>query len=163
MTIIHPKDIYHLHIPIGSMGLVYLPTCGWFVWVNVDIPYMFPIGIICSHPGRWTHGTYSHLLWKERKMIWTKPPQNYVPAVNLQGCILSQKNGPPLAAKTGLKNLPIRSRSDRSSQLHDAHGRCDLGLHSGLWSRTGEGELKTRWWFQIFLFPSLPGEDSHFD
>ena len=22
----------------------------------------------------------------ERKMIWTKPPGNYVPAVNLQGC-----------------------------------------------------------------------------
>ena len=26
MTIFHPKDIYHIHIPIGSMGLVYLPT-----------------------------------------------------------------------------------------------------------------------------------------
>ena len=25
----------------------------------------------------------------ERKMIWTKPPGNYVPAVNLQGCILA--------------------------------------------------------------------------
>ena len=26
--------------------------------------------------------------WKARKMIWTKPPGNYVPAVNLQGCIM---------------------------------------------------------------------------
>ena len=24
--------------------------------------------------------------WKERKIIWSKPPGNYVPAVNLQGC-----------------------------------------------------------------------------
>ena len=24
--------------------------------------------------------------WKERKMIWTKPPWNYVPALNLRGC-----------------------------------------------------------------------------
>ena len=30
--------------------------------------------------------TYSHHPWKERKMIWTKPPWGHVPAVNLQGC-----------------------------------------------------------------------------
>ena len=38
------------------------------------------------HPGRLTAGTYSHHPCKERKMIWTKPPGNYVPAVNLHGC-----------------------------------------------------------------------------
>ena len=36
------------------------------------------------HPGRWAWNLQiSHL---ERNMIWTKPPWNYVPAVNLQGC-----------------------------------------------------------------------------
>jgi len=39
------------------------------------------------HPGRWTAGTYSPQPWKERKLIWTKPPGNYVPAVNLQGSL----------------------------------------------------------------------------
>ena len=41
------------------------------------------------HPGRFSHGTkksITHL--EERKMIWTKPPENCVPAVNLQGCML---------------------------------------------------------------------------
>ena len=37
------------------------------------------------HPGRLTAGTYSHHPWKERKMIWTKPPGNYVPAIILPG------------------------------------------------------------------------------
>ena len=30
-------------------------------------------------PGRLTAGPYSHHPWKERNMIWTKPPENYVP------------------------------------------------------------------------------------
>ena len=38
------------------------------------------------HPGRLTAGTNSHHPWKEWKMIWTKPPGNYVQNVNLQGC-----------------------------------------------------------------------------
>ena len=42
-------------------------------------------------PGRWTAGSYSHHPWKERNMIWTKPPGNYVPAVNLQGCTYSRR------------------------------------------------------------------------
>ena len=38
------------------------------------------------HPGRLTWNLQiTHL---ERNMIWTKPPGNYVPAVNLQGCNL---------------------------------------------------------------------------
>ena len=41
---------------------------------------------IIIHPGGLTTGTYSHHPWKERKMIWTKPPWGHVPAVNLQGC-----------------------------------------------------------------------------
>ena len=53
--------------PSGSGGL--------FFWVLGKV----------VHPGRWTAGTYSHHPWKERKMIWTKPPGNYVQNVNLQG------------------------------------------------------------------------------
>ena len=36
--------------------------------------------------------TYSHHPWKARKMIWSKPPGNYVPAVNLQGCTFLETN-----------------------------------------------------------------------
>ena len=32
-------------IPIGSMGLVYLPTFGWFFVVNVGLPYMDHMGL----------------------------------------------------------------------------------------------------------------------
>ena len=40
--------------------------------------------IITVHPGRLTWNLQiTHL---DRKMIWTKPPGNYVPAVNLPGC-----------------------------------------------------------------------------
>ena len=35
--------------------------------------------IIWPDPGRLTAGTYSHHPWKERKMIWTKPPWGHVP------------------------------------------------------------------------------------
>ena len=40
-------------------------------------------------PGRLTAGSPTNHAWKERKevMIWTKPPGNDVPAVNLQGCM----------------------------------------------------------------------------
>ena len=30
--------------------------------------------VLTLHPGRWTAGSYSHHPWKERNMIWTKPP-----------------------------------------------------------------------------------------
>ena len=33
-----------------------------------------------------TAGSPTNHPWKERKIIWSKPPGNYVPAVNLQGC-----------------------------------------------------------------------------
>ena len=38
------------------------------------------------HPGRLMAGTYNHNPFLTRKMISTKPPGNYVPAVNLQAC-----------------------------------------------------------------------------
>ena len=41
------------------------------------------------HPERLMAGTYKSPIYIERKMIGTKPPWNYVPAVNLPGCILN--------------------------------------------------------------------------
>ena len=63
------------------------PSCHWTCGLSAKSRWapMVPRWIV--HPWRLTAGTYSHHPWKERKMIWTKPPGNYVPAVNLQGCI----------------------------------------------------------------------------
>ena len=38
------------------------------------------------HPRRLTAGSPTAITHFGRKMIWTKPPWNYVPAVSLQGC-----------------------------------------------------------------------------
>ena len=75
-----------------------LVVCGPVVWHSNRPPKPLaelkrpPSNI---HPGRFSHGTkksITHL--EERKMIWTKPPENCVPAVNLQGCMLLAKSTP---------------------------------------------------------------------
>ena len=38
--VIHMKCIIHESIPIGSMGLVYLPAFGWFLMVNLPVPWI---------------------------------------------------------------------------------------------------------------------------
>ena len=65
----------------------------WNIWImrpstvprwELPVPLLRDIWHIGGYfernpPGRLTAGTYSHNPWKERKMIWTKPPENYVP------------------------------------------------------------------------------------
>ena len=49
---------------LWRLGRTWATTCS-----SVIVPLLLAL-----HPGRLTAGTYSHHLWKERNMIWTKPP-----------------------------------------------------------------------------------------
>ena len=53
-----------------------------------------PSSSMRKHPGRLTAGTYSHHTLKRKENdLFTKPPGNYVPAVNLQRCICTPMSG----------------------------------------------------------------------
>ena len=53
--------------------------------IKIESRCFFTKCMTSIHPGRLTAETYSHHPWKERNIIWNKPPWGHVPAVNLQG------------------------------------------------------------------------------
>ena len=103
----------------------------------------------CRFPGR-SHGWASptaitHL---ERKKFWTKPPGNYVPAVNLQGCTCL------LSSTLAVADLCLFcwEISDCS-----AHLRTSTFLQSNIF---GNSEVKTRWalclsWLSVYVYAKI--------